>query len=171
MPSQRSGGPPGWTCLQERGRGARAADHDGHQQRQREQRPEQVARTSAHRHRRDQRADRGDAEVAERERREQAGQRLAQGGAEQEQPERRHRDQLQHEQVGEQRDRLGDQQRGAVHGREQEAVEAALVGVGDEQAVDAEHRGEQQGHPQDAGRLLAADACSGSGRSGRPRRW
>ena len=56
---------------------------------------------------------------------------------------------LQDEQEREQRERLGDEHRGAVDGREQEAVEAALLVVGDEQAVDAEDRGEQDGDRQD----------------------
>ena len=45
-------------------------------------------------------------------------------------------------------------------GREQEAVEAALLVVGDEQAAGAEHRGEEQRHPQHAGGEVAVDLAA-----------
>ena len=48
-------------------------------------------------------------------------------------------------------------------GREQEAVEAALLALGHEQPVDPEHGGEQQRHPQHAGRQVAAERRRGRG--------
>ena len=69
----------------------------------------------------------------------------------------------------EQRERLGDEHRGAVDGRQQEAVEAALLVVGDEQAVDAEDRAEQQRDREDAGGQRAVDGVALQARSGRRR--
>ncbi|MGD0205197.1 MAG: hypothetical protein ABSB57_01965, partial [Dehalococcoidia bacterium] len=43
---------------------------------------------------------------------------------------------------------------------EQEGIEAALVGICHEQAVDAEDRGEQQRHPQDPGRQVAVHGAA-----------
>ena len=54
-------------------------------------------------------------------------------------------------------ERLGDEHRRAVDRGEQERVEAALLALGDEQPVDAEHRGEQQRHPQHAGGEVAVE--------------
>ena len=53
--------------------------------------------------------------------------------------------------------RLGHQQRRAVDRGQQERVEAALLALGDEQAVDPQHRREQQRHRQHARRQLAVD--------------
>ena len=85
---------------------------------------------------------------------------MADRRAEQEQRERRHRDDLERDEVGEQRERLRDQHRGCVDGGEQEAVEAALLGVGDEQPVDAEQRGEQERHEQDPRGEVAFDRAA-----------
>ena len=51
---------------------------------------------------------------------------------------------------------LADQHRGAVDRGQQERVEAALLALGHEQTVDAEHRGEQQRDRQHPGRELPA---------------
>ena len=80
------------------------------------------------------------------------------GGTEQKQRERGDRDDLEHHEIGEQRERLRDQHRGAVDGREQEAVEPALLGVRDEEAVDAEQRGEQERDDEDSRGEVAFDA-------------
>ena len=56
-----------------------------------------------------------------------------------------------------QRGGLREEQRRAVDGRQQEAVEPALVAVGDEQPPDPQQRGERQRHPQDAGGEVAVD--------------
>ena len=63
-------------------------------------------------------------------------------------------------QEAEQHRRLGHEQRGAVDRRQQEAVEAALLALGHEQARDAEHGREQQRHPQHPGRQLALDRAA-----------
>jgi hypothetical protein len=52
---------------------------------------------------------------------------------------------------------------------EQEAIEAALLAVGDEQPGDAELGREQQGHPQNTGREVAADLAALRARSERRR--
>ena len=135
---------------QRRGR-PRAGDHDRHEQRQPEQRAQQVSSPCADRERRHERAYGRDAEVAEHQHPDQVRQRLADGGAEQQQSEGGNRHELEHDEVGEQRERLGEQQRRAVHRREQEPVEAALLALGHEQPVDAQHGREQQRHPEDPG--------------------
>ena len=53
--------------------------------------------------------------------------------------------------------RLGQESAVRSIGREQQAVEPALLALGGEQAGDAEHGGEQQRHPQDARRERAVE--------------
>ncbi len=71
------------------------------------------------------------------------------------------------QQVDEQRRRLGGEEDAAVDRREPDRVEAALLALGDEEAVDPEHRGEQQRRPEHAGGEAAGEAGCGRGRSGR----
>ena len=87
-------------------------------------------------------------------------QRLRERRPEQQQRERRQRDELDDAQKAQQRHGLGDEHRGAVDRCEQEAVEAALLVLGDEQPVDAEDRGEQQRHDEHAGGEVAGDAVA-----------
>ncbi len=77
---------------------------------------------------------------------------------EEEEGEDRHRDQLQRQQVDEQRRRLGGEEDAAVDRGEADRVEAALLALGDEEAVDAEHGGEQQRRPEHAGGEAAGEA-------------
>ena len=70
---------------------------------------------------------------------------------EEEAGEHRQRDHLEDAEVDEEREHLRDEERGGVDRREPDRVEAALVALGDEQAVDREERGEQDRHQQDAG--------------------
>jgi len=56
--------------------------------------------------------------------------------------------------------------RRAVDRGEADRVEAALLALGDEEAVDAEHRGEQQRRPEHAGGEAAGELVR-PGRSGR----
>ena len=79
------------------------------------------------------------------------------GGAEEEEREDRHRDQLQRQQVDEQRRRLGGEEGAAVDRGEPDRVEAALLALGDEEAVDAEHRGEEQRRPEHPGGEAAGE--------------
>src|SRR5207249_4128351 len=67
------------------------------------------------------------------------------------------RDELDRGQEEQQGGGLGDEQRGAVDRREQHALDAALLALRGEQAAHAEHRGEQERDPQDAGRYVALD--------------
>ena len=100
---------------------------------------------------------------------EQLGQRLPGGGPSSSTAKAGHRDELDGDEEARAARRLGDEQRRAVDRREQEAVEAALLVLGDEQAVDAEHGGEQQRHPQHAGGEVALQRGRGRARSGRAR--
>ena len=136
--------------------GAGGGDHQRHDQRQQDQRHEQVAGPGVDRHRGDQRAGRGEAEVGEDEdddQRRQRGRRVP----------RKKRAKIgtaissSTSQVDEQRRGLGGEEGGAVDRGEADRVEAALLALGDEEAVDAEHGGEQQGRPEDAGGEAAGE--------------
>ena len=143
---------------EQRRRGLRGRDDHRDQQRQREQGHEQVARAGLDGERADQRADHGHAGVGQDEHEDEARDCAeARRRAEQQQCERGHGDDLQRDEEGEQAQRLGDEQRRAVDGRQQEAVEPALLVVCDEQAAGPEHRREQQRHPQHAGGEVAVD--------------
>ena len=72
------------------------------------------------------------------------------GVVEEEAGEHRQRDRLEDRQVDEEREHLRDEERGGVDRREPDRVEAALVALGDEQAVDGEERREQDRHQKDA---------------------
>ena len=82
----------------------------------------------------------------------------AAGRVEEEEGEDRHDDQLQHQQVDEERRRLGGEEDAAVDRGEADRVEAALLALGDEEAVDAEQGGEEQGRPEHAGGEAAGEA-------------
>jgi len=77
----------GGILAQERLRGLRAGDQHRHEQGKQEQRHNQLMRACFGRQRGHQSAHRGDTQIAEHEDRQQLGQRTAQAGAEQQQPE------------------------------------------------------------------------------------
>ena len=85
--------------------------------------------------------------------------------------EQRHRDQLERDQVDDQDADLGRVQRRTVDRREPDHVEAALLALGDEDAVDRQDRGEQHRRQQDPGGEAALELGRGRGRSERGRRW
>src|SRR6185312_12541528 len=142
---------------QQRRRAARRGDQRRHEQRQRDDRHDQVARARADRERGDERADERERAVEQREDQDEARQRRPRTGPEQQQRERGDRHDLDEREEQEQRRGLREEQRGAVDRREHDAVEAALLLLGDEQAVDAEDRREQQRDGEDAGRELARE--------------
>src|SRR6202034_1107772 len=137
----RRHGPRVWVVEERRAPAGDAQEHR-HEQRQRHQRAEQVARLRPHRERSDERTDYADAEVAERERTEQSRQSLPERRLEQEDREGWYDDELDDRHVADQHHELRAQERPTLGGRHQERVEPTLLGVGDIDAVDREQRRE-----------------------------
>jgi hypothetical protein len=111
-------------------------DHKWDQERQQDEGREQIARTRHRRNRRDQRPGGRQADVGEQQdkrERDQPG-----GRVEEEEREDRHRDQFEGDEVDHQGARLRGEKDRAVDGGQSDEVEAALLALGDEQAVDRE---------------------------------
>jgi hypothetical protein len=144
---------------QRSGRPCGADDHR-QQQRQTEQWDQQLARPRLRRQPRHQCRRDGDADVGEQEHEQQSRHGVAATWAQQQQVEGRYRDELDSDEEAAEGERLGDVDRGAVDRRQQQPVERAALGLGDEQAVGAQHRGEQHRHPQYAGGERAVDAVA-----------
>ena len=145
-------------CSEQRLRRAGGGDHHRHQQGQEHQRHQQIARARVrgdrrHHHTGGRQADVGEQQDA-RERRQ------PRPRVEEEDPEHGQGDRLQHQQVDDQRRRLGRSERRAVDGRQADRVEAALVALGDEQPVDGEDGREQDRRQQHPGGEAAAQLAA-----------
>src|SRR2546425_3423660 len=122
-----------------------AAGDDRNRERQEEEGQEQLARPARRGHRGEERPHRGDAEVGE----DDPGDRGAVDPGEEDR-ERRQRDDLGDGEERKRRDRLGEPDRAAVAGGEQQPVEQALLALGGEGSGEAEQGGEDDRHPEQA---------------------
>src|SRR4051812_25981124 len=137
--------------------GLGGGNQEGHKQRQQQDRHYQLPRTRLGGERGHQRSHGGQAEVGQQQHQEQLGHGVQQVGAQKQQGEGGQRDHLERHQEDKQRASLGHEQGRAIHRRQQQAIDAALLALGREQPHHRDHGGQQQGHPEHPGGQRAVD--------------